>query len=75
MDYMMLKHFFKCVAENKPMSIDVYDAVAWMSYTALSEQSIELGSMPIKCPDFTRESINTESHLTCLNFQLLKVNN
>ena len=54
MDYIMLKHFFRCIKENKPMEIDVYDAVTWMSVTALSEQSILNGSMPVECPDFTR---------------------
>jgi hypothetical protein len=54
MDYIMLKHFFRCLKENKPMEIDVYEAVTWMSVTALSEQSIAQGSQPVECPDFTR---------------------
>ena len=54
MDYVMLKHFFNCVANDKPMPIDVYDAVAWMSITALSEKSIAGGSIPVEIPDFTR---------------------
>ena len=54
MDYIMLKNLFKCVAEKLPMPIDVYDAVSWMSITALSAQSIKQGSVPVECPDFTR---------------------
>lgn len=54
MDYVMLKHFVHCVREKLPMPIDVYDAVAWMSITALSEQSIANGSVPVEIPDFTR---------------------
>ena len=54
MDFIMLKHFIKCVAENKPMPIDVYDAVSWMAVTALSEKSIAEGSVPVEFPDFTR---------------------
>ena len=54
MDYIMLKHFFRCIKEKKPMEIDVYEAVTWMSVTALSEQSILNGSTPVECPDFTR---------------------
>ena len=54
MDFIMLKHFIKCIAEKKPMPIDVYDAVSWMAVTALSEKSIAEGSMPVDFPDFTR---------------------
>lgn len=54
MDYVMLKHFFDDVANGRDMAIDVYDAAAWMSITALSEQSIAGGSVPVECPDFTR---------------------
>ena len=38
--------------ETKP-PIDVYDAVAWMVITPLSEVSIAKGSMPVGIPDFT----------------------
>ena len=54
MDFIMLKHFIDCIKNKKPMPIDVYDAVSWMSITALSEQSIAQGNVPIECPDFTR---------------------
>lgn len=53
MDYIMLKSFFSKIREQKPMPIDIYDAVSWMSVTALSEQSIAKGSIPIEFPDFT----------------------
>jgi len=59
MDYIMLKHFFRSLKENKPMEIDVYEAVTWMSVTALSEQSIASGSVPVECPDFTRGKYKT----------------
>jgi hypothetical protein len=59
MDYIMLKHFFRCLKEHKPMEIDVYEAVTWMSVTALSEQSIANGSVPVECPDFTRGKYKT----------------
>lgn len=54
MDYIMLKNFFHCLKNKKPLPIDVYDAVTWMCITALSEESIAKGSMPVDCPDFTR---------------------
>ncbi|MBQ3493770.1 MAG: Gfo/Idh/MocA family oxidoreductase [Clostridia bacterium] len=54
MDYIMLKNFFHCLKNKKPLPIDVYDAVTWMCITALSEESIAKSSMPVDCPDFTR---------------------
>ena len=54
MDYIMLKQFFLALKNGENMPIDVYDAVAWMSITALSEESIKAGSMPVPVPDFTR---------------------
>lgn len=53
MDWLEFKEFFKALRENKPMPIDVYDAVAWMCITVLSEQSIAAGGMPVAIPDFT----------------------
>ncbi len=54
MDWLEFKIFFDCLQNKKPMPVDVYDAAAWMAVTALSEQSIALGSMPVAFPDFTR---------------------
>ena len=68
MDYVMLKHFVKCVRENRPMPIDVYDAVAWMSITALSEQSILGGSIPVEVPDFTRGKYKQRKTVDVLDF-------
>lgn len=54
MDYIMLKHFFKAVANKEEMPVDVYEACAMMCVTALSEESIKRGSSPVEVPDFTR---------------------
>lgn len=54
MDYLEFQHFFRCLHENKPMPIDVYDAATWMVITALSQQSIDCGSAPVAFPDFTK---------------------
>lgn len=54
MDWLLLNAFFESIRENKLPPIDVYDAAAWMSVSALSEQSIALGGMPVPVPDFTR---------------------
>ena len=53
MDWLVLRRFFDCVRQNAPAPIDVYDAAAWMSITALSEQSVSMGGMPVAIPDFT----------------------
>ncbi|MBQ3573274.1 MAG: Gfo/Idh/MocA family oxidoreductase [Clostridia bacterium] len=53
MDYLEFRTFFDCLANNKPMPINVYDAAAWMVITPLSEQSIRMGGAPQEIPDFT----------------------
>jgi len=53
MDALSLRAFFDAVRNRTVTPIDVYDVAAWMSVTALSEQSIALGSMPVAFPDFT----------------------
>ncbi|MBQ8308246.1 MAG: Gfo/Idh/MocA family oxidoreductase [Clostridia bacterium] len=72
MDFIMLKNFFRCIKENKPMPIDVYDAVTWMSVTALSAESIAKGSMPVECPDFTRGKYKTRKTVDCLDIPVVK---
>ena len=34
--------------------MDVYDAASWSVVGPMSEISVELGSVPVKFPDFTR---------------------
>ena len=53
MDYLVLRAFVESVQNQTPVTIDVYDAAAWLCITALSEQSIAMGSMPVPVPDFT----------------------
>ncbi len=53
MDALEFRAFVDAVKNNAPMPIDVYDAAAWMSITALSEASIAAGGMPQAIPDFT----------------------
>ena len=55
MDYLMFKAFFKAVINGKEMPVDVYDAAAWMSVTALSAASVAAGGTVQFFPDFTRE--------------------
>ena len=53
MDYLVFSDFIRCLQEDLPMPIDVYDMASWMSISALSEESIALGGQPVAIPDFT----------------------
>lgn len=53
MDYLMLCDFFHALDQGLPMPIDVYDAVTLRAVTALSEQSVLMGSTAVPFPDFT----------------------
>ena len=53
MDGLVYDAFLECVRTGTPCPIDVYDAVAWMVVTPLSEQSIAQGGAPVSFPDFT----------------------
>ena len=52
MDYFEFEVLADCLVNGKEMPIDVYDAVAWMCITYLSERSLQTG-MPVEIPDFT----------------------
>lgn len=52
-DTLVFDAFFTALQEGRPMPIDVYDMAAWMSISALSEESIALGGAPVAIPDFT----------------------
>lgn len=52
-DFLVLSAFFDSVRRQVEPPIDVYDMAAWMSISALSEQSIATGSQPVAIPDFT----------------------
>ena len=67
MDYVMLKRFFYCLKNELPMPIDIYEAVTWMSVTALSEKSIAGGSVPVEFPDFTRGKYKTRKMIDCFD--------
>ncbi len=53
MDFLVLRAFVESIQQGQPFPIDVYDCASWMVITALSEQSIAMGSMPVPVPDFT----------------------
>lgn len=53
MDGLVYDAFIEAIRTGTPCPIDVYDAVAWMVVTPLSEQSIAQGGAPVSFPDFT----------------------
>ncbi len=71
LDYLTLKCFFECVLNKRPMPMDVYDAAAWMCVTALSEESIARGSVPVDVPDFTRGKYKERETLDVLELPKL----
>lgn len=53
MDGIMCRQFIDRARSGEDFALDVYDAASWMVITALSEQSIACGGMPVAIPDFT----------------------
>lgn len=74
-DYIMLKNFFDCIKQEIDFPIDIYDAVSWMVVTALSEESIKRGSVPIDFPDFTRGKYKDRKTVDVLEIPKIKKNN
>jgi len=53
MDWLVFCDFVKSVREKTQTPIDVYDMASWMCISALAEESIAMGGMPVAIPDFT----------------------
>jgi hypothetical protein len=54
MDFIMDYRLIYCLRNGLPLDQDVYDAAEWSSIIELSRKSVELGSVPVEVPDFTR---------------------
>jgi hypothetical protein len=54
MDFVMMYRLVDKFNKGLPLDMDIYDGVDWSVITPLSATSIELGSIPVKFPDFTR---------------------
>ncbi|MCR5183593.1 MAG: Gfo/Idh/MocA family oxidoreductase [Opitutales bacterium] len=54
MDFMMSYRLLDCIRQGITPDMTVYDAASWSSLIELSARSVELGSMPVVIPDFTR---------------------
>ncbi len=63
MDFIMNWRMIDCFNRGAALDMDVYDAASWSVVTPLSELSVQLGSVPVKFPDFTRGSWKVERKL------------
>jgi hypothetical protein len=54
MDFVQLYRLIDCLNKGWALDMDVYDGVAWSVVLPVSTLSIELGSVPVRFPDFTR---------------------
>jgi hypothetical protein len=54
MDFIMDLRWSYCLQNGLPLDTDVYDLAAWSSMVELTRRSVESGSRPVECPDFTR---------------------
>lgn len=54
MDYILFYRLINNLNNGNPMDMDVYDGVSWSALSPLTKLSVELGSIPVKFPDFTR---------------------
>jgi predicted dehydrogenase len=59
-DYFVIEDFVGAVAGQRPIAIDVYDAVSWSSVYALSAASVQAGGRPQPIPDFRARAARGE---------------
>lgn len=59
MDHVMNFRLLDCLRQGITPDMTVYDAADWSSIIELSVRSVQEGSMPIACPDFTRGAWQT----------------
>ena len=66
MDFVEIYRMIDNLNRGVQLDMDVYDAASWSVVGPLSEISVELGSVPVKCPDFTRGMWKEERKLQIL---------
>ena len=54
MDFVQMYRLIDCLNRGSQLDMSVYDAADWSVVVPLSKISVELGSVPVKFPDFTR---------------------
>ena len=73
MDFIMDLRWTYCLQCGIPLDTDVYDLAAWSSMVDLTRRSVESGSRPIECPDFTRGAWRTAKGFTIDDMDLTKL--
>ncbi|MBQ7189314.1 MAG: Gfo/Idh/MocA family oxidoreductase [Kiritimatiellae bacterium] len=59
MDFIMDLRWSYCLQNGLPLDTDAYDLAAWSAMVELTEKSVDSGSRPVDCPDFTRGAWRT----------------
>ena len=68
MDFVEMFRMIDNLNKGLPLDMDVYDAASWSVVGPLSEISVEMGSVPVKFPDFTRGKWQEERTLGILKY-------
>jgi hypothetical protein len=73
MDFIMDLRWSYCLQNGLPLDTDVYDLAAWSAMVELTRKSVESGSKPVKCPDFTRGAWKAAKAFTIDEIDLKKL--
>ena len=74
-DHLVFAAFINAVKTDAHAPIDVYDAATYMCITALSEDSIAMGGLPVAFPDFTGGKWTERSDFEDNEYNLDRINN
>jgi hypothetical protein len=72
-DFIMDLRWSYCLQNGLPLDTDVYDLAAWSAMVELTERSVDSGSRPVDCPDFTRGAWRTAKAFTVDAIDLSKL--
>ena len=73
MDFIMDLRWSYCLQNGLPLDTDVYDLAAWSAMVELTERSVDSGSRPVECPDFTRGAWRTARPFAVESIDLAKL--
>ncbi|MBQ2629082.1 MAG: glycosyl hydrolase, partial [Kiritimatiellae bacterium] len=73
MDFILDLRWSYCLQNGLPLDTDVYDLAAWSAMVELTEKSVDSGSRPVDCPDFTRGAWRTAKPFAVDEIDLAKL--
>lgn len=73
MDFIMDLRWTYCLQCGISLDTDVYDLAAWSSMVDLTRISVQSGSRPVECPDFTRGAWRTTKGFAIDDMDLTKL--